>query len=267
VSSLKAVEKRYFEDLFNMSSGYVLEFTNATYAEFFRECVRLNIYDNKYSFNGDSKAKRLRAFWEIEPDNIVGKALLGLLEIWEYENSGKEDQKCEKCKQIAERLLGKKKETSEDDFLSKDFGDISIRKLKVEQSLLPILESRLKEAYLCMQIKASLAVIFLCGSILEGMLLGVAQQNIEKFNRSKSSPKDNNGKVKNLPDWTLNDFINVAYSEGFLGLDIKKFSHSLREFRNYIHPYQQMVSGFNPDEHTAKICLQVLKAAIVDLNK
>jgi hypothetical protein len=46
---------------------------------------------------------------------------------------------------------------------------------------------------------------------------------------------------------------------------VKKFSHGLREFRNYIHPYEQMVSGFAPDEHTAKVCFQVLKAALASL--
>ena len=50
-----------------------------------------------------------------------------------------------------------------------------------------------------------------------------------------------------------------------IGLDIKKFSHGLRDFRNYIHSYQQMISGFNPDEHTVKLCFQVLKAALASL--
>ncbi len=45
MSSLRTIEKRYFEDLFGMSSGYVLEFTNNTFAEFFRENVHINIYD------------------------------------------------------------------------------------------------------------------------------------------------------------------------------------------------------------------------------
>ena len=51
-----------------------------------------------------------------------------------------------------------------------------------------------------------------------------------------------------------------------LKLDVKKFSHELRDFRNYIHPYEQLASKFTPDKHTAEICLQVLKAAIADLS-
>lgn len=270
MSSLRTIEKRYLEDLFEMGNGYVLEFSNNTFAEFFRENVRINIYDDKYFLTGDSKAKRLRAFWEIEKDDLVGKVLSELLEVWKYENNDDtNNSRYIKCKKIVERLIGNEIEepVNDNDFLRKDFGNISINNLKVEPMLLPILEARLKEAFLCFKSGSSLATIFLCGSILEGMLLGVAQKNIEKFNRSSSSPKTKDNKVKNIPNWTLNDLINVAHSVGLLGLDVKKFSHALRDFRNYIHPYQQMLSSFNPDKHTAEMCLQVIKAAISDLSE
>lgn len=135
MSSLKAIKKRAFEDLFEMASGYVLDFSNNTFAEFFRETAKIDIYAPKYDFNGDSKAKRLRAFWESEPDALVGKM-----------------------------------------------------------------------------------------------------------------------------------FIDVAHGLGALKLDVKKFSHELRDFRNYIHPYQQLASKFTTDKHTAEICLQVLKADLADLS-
>ena len=83
---------------------------------------------------------------------------------------------------------------------------------------------------------------------------------------SKSSPKDKEGKIKQFQYWTLSNFIDVAYEVGLLMEDIKKFSHSLRDFRNYIHPYEQVSSGFNPDKHTSAICWQVLKAAMYQLS-
>ena len=72
-------------------------------------------------------------------------------------------------------------------------------------------------------------------------------------------------KVRQFQEWTLANFIDVASDVGILKLDVKKFSHGLRDFRNYIHPYQQMISGFTPDEHTAKVCFQVLKAALASV--
>ena len=70
MAGLKSHEKVVFERLFDRG-GYVLNFTNHTFAEFFRE-HGIDIENQKYRFNGDSKMKRLRAFWEIEPDDVVG---------------------------------------------------------------------------------------------------------------------------------------------------------------------------------------------------
>ena len=89
--------------------------------------------------------------------------------------------------------------------------------------------------------------------------------NPQRFNQAPNSPKDMAGKVKPFPEWSLVQFIDVACELGYLKLDVKKFSHALRDFRNYIHPYQQLSSRFAPDQHTARICLQVLKAGIASL--
>lgn len=154
---------------------------------------------------------------------------------------------------------------SENEFLNKEFREIPLEKLGFDGIITSILEQRLDEIKKCLNAKSSLAVIFLCGSTLEGILLGVAIKNPQKFNKSKISPKDKSGIVLQFHDWTLSGFIDVARDINILDEDIKKFSHALRDFRNYIHPYQQSISGFNPDEHTAKICWQVLRAAIYDL--
>lgn len=271
MSRLRPVEKKLFEDLFGMASGYVLDFSNNTFAEFFRETVAKDIYSQKYAFNGDSKANRLRAFLEVESDSAVGKVLSEMLDIWKYQQvqskSGERDARYDECKSIVGRLLGKRVgEEAEKQFLEQDFRNISVSKIPIDPTLIPILESRLAEANRCFQSNSPLAVIFLCGSILEGILLGVALQKPREFNQAANSPKDKSGKVKVFHEWSLSQFIDVACELGFLKLDVKKFSHELRDFRNYIHPYQQMASNFHPDKHTAEICLQVLKAAIACLS-
>ncbi len=158
-------------------------------------------------------------------------------------------------------------EIKEDDFLKREFQDISIVKLGLDAIITEILELRFKEIEKCLSVNAPLSVIFLSGSLLEGILLGVASKFPKEFNTSKASPKnkDDKTKIKKFHLWTLNDFINVTHDIGFIKEDVKKFSHSLRDFRNYIHPYEQMSSRFNPDEHTAKICWQVLKTAIFQI--
>lgn len=80
MSSLAPREKRKLEDLFGMSSGYVLDFSNSTFARFFEEDVNRDIYSGAYSNNGSSKANHLRSFWNKEDDALVGRAIAGLLE-------------------------------------------------------------------------------------------------------------------------------------------------------------------------------------------
>ncbi len=159
------------------------------------------------------------------------------------------------------------KPVTESEFLAKDFEDTNIDKIGLDGRLSDILKLRLNEIEKCIKSDASLSTIFLCGSTLEGILLGLATKFPSDFNQAKSAPKDKEGKIKKLPEWTLHTFIDVSYELGFIKEDVKKFSHALKDFRNYIHPYQQLLSNFNPDIHTAKISWQVLKAAICQIGR
>ena len=271
MSSLKTIERQPFEELLEMSGGYVLDFTNQTFTSLFVESVGKDIYAAKYEKYGDSKAKRLRAFWEVEDDAVVGKILSELIEVWAYkhpEPSPKQKTTANRCREIIGRLLGRQHpaEETEAQFLGKDFKDANIDKVPIEATLIPILHARYTEAGRSLNAGAPLAAIFMCGSVLEGLLLGTALANPRRFKQVPCSPKDSAGKVKAFPDWSLAQLIDAACELGYLKLDIRKFSHALRDFRNYIHPYQQMSSRFDPDKHTAEICMQVLRAAIASLS-
>ncbi|MCY3972755.1 MAG: hypothetical protein OXF52_00880 [Candidatus Dadabacteria bacterium] len=154
----------------------------------------------------------------------------------------------------------------ENEFLKREFTNIKIETLPIEGAVKDILQYRIKEIGKCLNAGGSLATILLAGSTLEGLLFGLAIVYPKQFNKSKSAPKDERNEVKELRRWSLVDFLNVAKDLGLIKRDTFEFSNSLRYFRNYIHPFQQMSSGFTPTERTAKICLQVLKAAIDDLN-
>jgi hypothetical protein len=158
-------------------------------------------------------------------------------------------------------------EVNESDFLDREFQEINIERLNLDALLVTIINNRIAEIKQCMTAKAHLSVIFMCGSVLEGLLLSIESKYPKDFNQAQSAPKDASGKVKHFSDWTLNNSIDTACELGFLCEDVRKFSHALKDFRNYIHPYQQMSSQFMPDEHTAKICFQVLKAAIFQISQ
>lgn len=272
MSSLTEIDKRYLEKLLGMQSGYVLDFSDATFGEFFNR-HKVDIHGSKYLTYGTSKAKKMRAFWEQEADALVGTVLSEMLDSYEADcdlNSREADTSVlEKSRGIVARLGGAPVATKPaqtiDDFLDREFTIPNIEKLPIEPQAVPIIGLRLVEARAAMGAGAYLSVILLCGSVLEAVLLGAAQKEPASFNRASASPKNGSGTVKPFHEWSLAQFIDVACELGLLKPDVKKFSHGLRDFRNYIHPYEQMVSGFAPDEHTAKVCFQVLKAALASV--
>jgi hypothetical protein len=277
MANLATIDKQILEKLFQMDSGYVLNFSDRTFGEFFRDDLRIDIYDQKYNYASGSKANRLRGFWQVADEDLVGKSIEKLIDHIDTQillgRSKREDFPEElvgRGRGIAARLLGTAPTVpamTEDEFIAREFRNLSIDKLGLDPAISGVLKQRIDEIKSCLGAKASLATIFLCGSTLEGILLGIACTRAKDFNQSALSPKDKTLKVKQFHDWTLNEFINVARDLGLLGEDVKKFSHALRDFRNYIHPYEQMSSKFDPDEHTARICWQVLQAAITQLSK
>lgn len=80
MSNLTFIEKKKLERELRMDGGFVLDFTNRTFEEFFREVVGVDIYDKLYDWNSGSKANRMRAFWDLATDSQVIVLLEGLLD-------------------------------------------------------------------------------------------------------------------------------------------------------------------------------------------
>ncbi len=277
MAKLTPIEMEKFETLLAMGGGYVLDFSNQSFERFVKSTVNKNIASGNYDVYGNSKAKRLRAFWENEPDKIVGQLLENLVYYYDNKvNLGKSEIKVVKeslvkeCLVVAFRLQGKDSTkpaaASEEDFLKKEVDEVDIALLKLPSAAVTIIQQRIVEIKKNLKNGCSMSVLFLAGSILEGVLLNIATLNPKDFNQAKSSPKDSSGKVKPFPEWSLNSLIDVCYETGFIGLDVKKYGHALRDFRNFIHPFEQMSAGFSPDSHTAEISWKVLKAALYDIN-
>lgn len=79
MSDLTHMEKRKFERLFGMSTGYVLNFSNSSLQAFITDVAGKNIYDKAYDNGSGSKANRLRMFWQVEPNFTVAKVLRDML--------------------------------------------------------------------------------------------------------------------------------------------------------------------------------------------
>jgi len=69
------------DDLFEMGSGYVLNFSDRTFAQFVAEELNIDIDDPVYATNGTSKAKRLHCFLQTVDKPTAARTLTAL---WEY---------------------------------------------------------------------------------------------------------------------------------------------------------------------------------------
>jgi hypothetical protein len=62
-----------------MGGGYVLNFSDRTIEQFFRDDIGVDIFDQKYNYASGSKANRLRGLWRVADDALVGKSIDKLL--------------------------------------------------------------------------------------------------------------------------------------------------------------------------------------------
>lgn len=123
MADISYIEKNRLEKLFGMKSGYVLNFSDKTFREFVFGSTGKDIYDSDYNYASGSKANRLRAFWDLEPDPIVGKLLDDLLSYLSDEDEEvSESTLFANCRAVASKLLALtvQEVNSEKDVLARD---------------------------------------------------------------------------------------------------------------------------------------------------
>jgi len=81
MNNIRAIDMLLIDEIFDMGGGYVLNFSDRTFAQFFAEELNIDIDAPIYARNGTSKAKRLRCFLQTVDKPTVVRALNTL---WEY---------------------------------------------------------------------------------------------------------------------------------------------------------------------------------------
>ena len=100
MAKLSTIDLKYIDRAFGMSSGYVLDYSNATFAEFFKREFAIDIYDDAYGDLGTSKGKHFRSFLLKAHDTTAARVLRGL---WEYKEATNADAA---TKELGEKILG-----------------------------------------------------------------------------------------------------------------------------------------------------------------
>jgi len=81
MTNIRPIDMMFLEELLDMGSGYVLNFSDRTFTDFFAGELNIDIDDPIYARNGGSKGKRMRCFLQTADKATVVRALNAL---WEY---------------------------------------------------------------------------------------------------------------------------------------------------------------------------------------
>jgi len=259
MSKLRPNALKAAEILFGMKSGYVLDYSNASFAAFFN-FFDVNIESEEFGGPALSKANRLRKFLSSASDKLVGKVLVEILEAMPPSIKEAHPNELSSLESEASRLLGGEISSKVEDFSIPTLPRLAFAGW--DQNVLNVLNHRIFEVEALLKINAWLSAIILTGSILEGVLLNLAQKHPKLYNSAKASPKGKDGKSKLFSEWNLGALIDVAREVGHIREDASKFSHYLKEFRNYVHVNQQIKANFSPDRVTALLCIITLKTSL-----
>jgi hypothetical protein len=135
-----------------------------------------------------------------------------------------------------------------------------------DKTLAGLLRSRLEESRKTRQAGAYLSTIVLLGSILEGVLLEKVMQNPQVAGNANSAPKERD-KTLSFDKWTLDSLIAVAHECGWLDRETHSYAIVLREYRNLIHPREQIKRSLYPDADTCDMSEIVVRTALADLKR
>lgn len=81
MGNIGSIDMMFLDDVFGMGGGYVLNFSDRTFSEFFRDELQIDIDNPLFARNGGSKAKRLRCFLQTVDKPTVARSLKAL---WAY---------------------------------------------------------------------------------------------------------------------------------------------------------------------------------------
>lgn len=134
-----------------------------------------------------------------------------------------------------------------------------------DQKMQSILKSRWTECIKCIDVDAPLSAIVMMGGILEAILLARVNNTVDKsiiFKSSFAPIVKNTGKVQQLKEWTLRHYIDVAHDLGWISQSTKDIGETLRDYRNYVHPYKEYSHGIKIEKSDAELFWQITVSII-----
>lgn len=105
------------------------------------------------------------------------------------------------------------------------------------------------------------SVIILCGGAIEAILTDLLSTHETIARAATEAPRKSD-----ITRWDLSALINVAVELKLVSAGVEKLSHSLREYRNLVHPGNELRNELRFDAEEAKIAFEVLNIVHRDLS-
>ncbi len=131
-----------------------------------------------------------------------------------------------------------------------------------------ILTRRWQECSICVSSNAPLAATVMMGGLLEGLLLAKINQLADKAPvfAAAAAPVDNKtGKKLELKEWSLKNYLDVAYELGWITRTTKDVGAVVRDYRNYIHPQKELSHGIVLGQGDAQMLWEIAKSITIQL--
>lgn len=104
------------------------------------------------------------------------------------------------------------------------------------------------------------AVIVLCGGTIEAILAALLLANDSDARSAGAAPRKDD-----ILAWSLSDLIEVSVELELISKSTEKLSQSVREYRNLVHPGNELRNGLSFGREEASIALEVLHIVHRDL--
>jgi hypothetical protein len=105
------------------------------------------------------------------------------------------------------------------------------------------------------------SVIILSGGAIEAILTDLLLANSSMALASSKAPKQSD-----ITKWDLADLINVSVDASLVSSGVEKLSHPIREYRNLVHPGNEIRTKLTFNSEEARIALEVLNIVHRDLS-
>lgn len=125
------------------------------------------------------------------------------------------------------------------------------------------LNRRVRETRICERSGAHTMAVIGIGSVVEGLLFTLLTERDPEAAAHKFVGRDGQPVTSAKP--SLEMLINTAYARGWIQLDAKTFTHTVRDFRNYVHPRREFAERPEFDADSVRLCWAPVHAMLNDL--